>query len=315
MLCGQVLCGRACVVYDGTQCRVFGGLMCERADGMERHSYETELQAFIDGMHSVPAGSALAVITDCLSGAMAAAVFGRRPLHAQAGRYRADMLQHVSELLDAHRSTAMLWCHSHVGITANEVADAEVDRLMREEVELEEPGFEASYQTLRIPGLKRSLGELVLANAQARLDAWLMGSVERSLVPHASTWKAFGNGSLMRRYFSAGEAELVAAARCDRLGLLCDATERPAGQRSLGHYLRADHDGGAGELHARGVARRCCCGALVRQDRWHTCVACPGPEGSARRAAGGAGAGARRRQACTQARPGQRQRRAGGNGA
>ena len=81
----NVICGRACLVFDAAGGRVFGGHMAVRADGMERHSYETELQAFIDGLASLPQGSAVAVVTDCLSGAMAAAIFGRRPLHVQAG--------------------------------------------------------------------------------------------------------------------------------------------------------------------------------------------------------------------------------------
>ena len=281
--------------------RVLGGGLEHERHGFERHSYEAELGGFMDHLASEQ-DTVTVIVTDCLSGSMAGERWRARTQADKASRYRANELDNLEALEGRQRAVVYLWVHSHVGVTPNEAADAECDAM--HDGPITELDLQPSrFHLVRVHGVKRGVGRAALEFFEARLLAWLMGAVEHSLLPTASTWRLFAN-TRKQRPLRETDVDVLEDARCNRVGLMADRLED--GQRRS--PASGGGGGGGGEGKAAAERRRsytakrgswewyrqrsacpCCCaqpdarsahisGVIAsggeRQTRWHMLTAC-----------------------------------------
>jgi ribonuclease HI len=270
---------RVSVAWHNGSLKTYGGEM-ELLDGdFERHSYETELQAFGDALQDAPLGSQVFIITDCLSGTMALSRFRGISCTNKAKCYRAPRLQHVLEMENRHKRVAYIWCHSHVGITPNEAADIMADKQLGQHNE--PPSVDITFQVATLKSIKRSVGEMALLAARVELLGHLNQAVCHTIVASNNSWNYFKDESVKGQRvhkLTEEDRDALQDLRSDRAGLWDDRNSRDGSRHSFAKYMtrKTGHLG----THALGTRRLCSCGQEIAQTRWHTLVDCQGcPDG------------------------------------
>ena len=220
--------GRALVSVCRQGVKVLGGRMEPETRGFDRHSYEAEIQAFLDHLADT-ADTVTVFITDCLSGSQAGSKFKSRTDAHKSGCYRGVELDNVDALETRHRAIIYLWVHSHVGIVPNEAADVLAD-MKREGDEWNEMLVVPSrFQLARVRGVKRGIGQAVYEMAQGLILNELADRVQYTMLPGRGTWalavRAPHKAGLLRE----ADFNLLADARANRCGLMADRSlEDPA---------------------------------------------------------------------------------------
>ena len=291
--------GRVVLAHDGSEMCVRGGALLHCKDGHERHSFEAELAGFHDHLASVQ-DSFSVIVTDCLSGSMAAGSWRHRTHADKTTRYRAEELDTISQLEDRQRGVVYLWVHSHVGITPNEAADAECDAMRDGEL----AGIDqlpSSFRHVRLYGPKRSPGRAAFEFFEAKLLLHLMGASTHTILPSNVTWALFADARVERLVREA-DIDVISDARENRCGLLGDRVVDESARG--GECLDCDEPLSVGEADRRRAYRPkrgtwewfrqgadCpCCGRPfdarlahvsqafgsggAKQTRWHVLTAC-----------------------------------------
>ena len=218
--------GRVAIVHDGVDMSVYGGSLEAEEDGFERHSFEAEVAGFSDALSSAPKGSVIVVVTDCLSGGLAGGRWRFRSASEKSGRYRDEALADIERLESDHLAVLYVWVHSHIGITPNEVADAECDTAM-DRSGREVLRMPSRHQLAKLPDVKRSVGGHAYQHALAVTTAYLREGTKHTLLSQESTWTFFRDSPSMRgRMLRQTDHDELREAQADRAGLLHDTNHR-----------------------------------------------------------------------------------------
>ena len=220
--------GRVAVMHDGQHLNIHGGAMEVEEDGFQKHSFEAEMAGFSDALWWAPEGSVVVVVTDCLSGGLAGARWRVRSASDKSGRYRDKALADIERLEARHRAVLYVWVHSHIGITPNEVADAECDALVDHPC-AEVLRMPSRHQLASLPGIKRSVGGHAYQHALAMTTDFLYKSTKHTLHSEGCTWSFFRDAPSMRgRILRQTDHDELREAQADRSGLLHDTSRRTA---------------------------------------------------------------------------------------
>ena len=222
--------GRAAFCVSRQGVRILGGRMETETRGFDRHSYEAEMEAFMD--HLADTSDTVTVfITDCLSGSLAGSKFKSRTDAHKGGCYRGVELDNIDALEARHRAVIYMWVHSHVGITPNEAADVLAD-IKRDGEEWNELVVAPSrFQLARVRGLKRGVGQAVYELAQGLLLSELAARVQFTLLPGKGTWALAVRAPHKAKLLKEADFNLLADARANRCGLMADRSlDDPAAQ-------------------------------------------------------------------------------------
>ena len=211
--------GRVVVAHDGSTLSTLGGGLWHERLGIERHSFEAELAGFHDHL-AATRDTVTVIVTDCLSGAQAAGRFRSRTQADKATRHRGQELDNIDALEERHRAVVYLWVHSHIGITPNEAADAECDR-MRDSAVAELDLMPSRFALVRFAGLKRGVGRFAFEFFEALLLRSFESEVHHTMLPMASTWQPFANAR-KHRVMREADVDMMEDARANRCGLMAD---------------------------------------------------------------------------------------------